>query len=118
VACEDVIMAGLRADPQGNIPLAVELCTRHVDSGGRLLRLLVQQLLQDVSSTGGGNASAVVAASSLQQQQCPLQLLRALLGQHAGLLLPVMHAELRDRLVTHCMLNAGLDSEDPADLVG
>jgi hypothetical protein len=118
VACEDVIVAGFRADPQGNIPLAVELCARHVDSGGRLLRLLVQQLLKDVSSKYGSNAAAVAASSTQQQQQCPLQLLRVLLGQHAGLLLPVMHAELRDRLVTHCMLNAGLDGEDPCDLVG
>jgi hypothetical protein len=119
VACEDVIVAGLRADPQGNIPLAVELCARHGDSGGRLLRLLVQQLLKDVSSKYGSNAAAAVAAgSSQQQQQCPLQLLRGLLSQHAGLLLPVIHAELRDRLVTHCMLNAGLDGEDPSDLVG
>jgi hypothetical protein len=115
VACEDLIAAGLKADPQAHMPVALELCARHQDSGGRLLRLLVQQLLRDVSSAC---ASAGAPCALAQDGSAQLRLLRQALEKHASLLLPVMQAELRDRLVTLCMLNAGQDAEDPLDVVG
>jgi hypothetical protein len=114
VACEDVVAAGFQADAQTHMPVALELCARHLGSGGRLLRLLVQQLLKLVSSA----CSSKPGTDAQDGAQPQLQLLRQCLEQHTGLLLPVMHAELRDRLVTLCMLNAGQDAEDPADLVG
>lgn len=112
MACEDLIAAGFKLDPQQHMPVAMELCARHLDSGGRLLRLLVQQLLHSVSSSfsSGGSTQA--------QDIAEMRLLQQLLDQHSGLLLPVIHAELRDRLVTLCMLNAGADAEDPSDIVG
>jgi hypothetical protein len=115
VACEDVMAAAFQADAQAHMPVALELCARHLGSGGRLLRLLVQQLLKLVSS-----ACSTKPCTDVQDEAWPqLQLLCQCLVQHTGLLLPVMHAELRDRLVTLCMFNwAGQDAEDPADLVG
>jgi hypothetical protein len=119
VACEDVIAGGFKQDPQAHAPVALELCARHVDSGSRLLQLLVQQLLRGCSTTGSNSSSAMqAAASSVQAQGEGLQLLRRLLEHHSSVLMPVMLAELRDRLVTLCMLNAGQDAEDPSALVG
>jgi len=111
VACEDLMAEQFRQDPE-HLQIALELCARHTESGARLVRLLVQHLLKRVSTGKAG------AAGQQPQEQEEVQLLRALLEQHAGVLLPVMHDELRDRLVTLCMLNAGLDAEDPADVVG
>jgi hypothetical protein len=114
-----VIAGGFKQDPQAHAPVALELCARHVDSGSRLLQLLVQQLLRGCSTTGSNSSSAMqAAASSVQAQGEGLQLLRRLLEHHSSVLMPVMLAELRDRLVTLCMLNAGQDAEDPSALVG
>lgn len=124
-ACEDLIAAGFKQDTQ-HMHVALELCARHTESGGRLLRLLVQEVLRQISSACGGSSTSssgelrpAAAVSSVQQQGNPraVMLLQQLLASHTALLLPVIHAELRDRLVALCMLNAGLDAEDPLDAV-
>jgi hypothetical protein len=120
VACEDVMLAACEATP-AFMDVVVELCARHSEPSARLLRLMMQQLLRRAGAAaatgpgdGGGYAAQAQAAAGSQPR---VQLLRRLLAQLPGLLLPVMHAELRDRLLTLCIQNANLDADCPDEAV-
>ncbi|KAF8060528.1 hypothetical protein HT031_004705 [Scenedesmus sp. PABB004] len=101
VACEDVLIAAAAAD-DAQLDVALELASRHRASAARLARLAAQAALRRLSDAGAPG----------------LGRLRALLAAHRPVLLAGVFGELRDRLVTLCMLNAGLDDDTPGDLVG
>jgi hypothetical protein len=99
-ACEDVMAATFAADGQWyEVATALELCVRHTNSSIRLQRLVAQGLMRGCST------------SEVEQHRPALLQLRSLMGRYKEVLLPAMREEIRDRLVTLCMLNAGVDDD-------
>eukprot|EP00775_Hariotina_reticulata_P002358 gene2358-2664_t len=105
-ACEDVMAAGFAADASGcEVATALELCSRHTNSSSRLQRLVAQALMRSCSAAGA------------QQRRTALLQLQSLKDSYREVLLPAVREEVRDSLVTLCMLNAGCDDDMPEEIV-
>ncbi|WIA35300.1 hypothetical protein OEZ86_003755 [Tetradesmus obliquus] len=109
VACEDVVVAAAAQDASQR-EVALELCARHRASSARLQRLAVRVVLRSLLQVGAGPAAAACDSSCVAR-------LAELMQRHGDVMSPGLLAEVRDRLVTLCMLNAGLDDDTPDDVV-
>jgi hypothetical protein len=104
VACEDVVVAAAAQDAS-QLEVALELCARHRASSARLQRLAVRVVLRSLllpAGSAGSDGGCVARLAELMQR-------------HSDVMSPGLLAEVRDRLVTLCMLNAGLDDDTPDD---
>lgn len=108
-ACEDVVVAAAAQDASQR-EVALELCARHRASSARLQRLAVRVVLRSLLQDGAGPAAAACDSSCVAR-------LAELMQRHGDVMSPGLLAEVRDRLVTLCMLNAGLDDDTPDDVV-
>jgi hypothetical protein len=113
VACEDVVVAAAAQDAS-QLEVALELCARHRASSARLQRLAVRVVLRSLLQP----AAAAAAASGAAGGDAGLvRKLAELMQRHTDVMSLGLLAEVRDRLVTLCMLNAGLDDDTPDDNV-
>jgi hypothetical protein len=112
VACEDVVVAAAAQDAS-QLEVALELCARHSASSARLQRLAVRVVLRSLLKP----AAAAAAADAAGGDAGLIAKLAELVQRHTDVMSPGLLAEVRDRLVTLCMLNAGLDDDNPDDNV-
>jgi hypothetical protein len=116
-ACEDDLAAALAAAAAGDaaatgragafaelLGASLALCVRHPASSGRLRPLIAREFLRAASAAPVGCLDPRLAAAA---------------AARLGALLPGVLAELRDRLVALCVLNAGRgDADSPEEAVG
>jgi hypothetical protein len=117
VACEDVVVAAAAQDAS-QLEVALELCARHRASSARLQQLAVRVVLRSLLMAGAAESAASPAAAAVSGSDASyMARLAELMQRHGDVLSPGLLAEVRDRLVTLCMLNAGLDDDTPDDVV-